>query len=58
MRPALLAQDFPHEKEAGAHGGGLEASKQDRQIPGERTSMCSAISSPTRGTVVDSEGGQ
>ena len=44
------------EKGAGAHGGCLEAAQEDRQIPGGPTSMCSAISCPTRGTVVDGEG--
>ena len=62
LRQALLVQDFPHlmrpVKDAGAHGRGLEATKEDRQILGGPNSMCSAISSPARGGVVDSEGGQ
>ena len=47
-----------NEKDAVAHGESMEAAKEDRQILGGPTSMFSAISSPTRVTVVDGEGRQ
>ena len=54
MQPVKEAR----EKGAGAYGGGMAAAKEDRKIFGVSTTICSAISSVTIGTVVDGEGGQ
>ena len=54
----IAASERGSEKEAGAFCGSLERAEEYRQILGVLTSMCSAISSSTRGLVVDGEGGQ
>ena len=50
------ASERGNDKDAGAYVGGLETAEEDRQVLGGPTSMCSAIPSSTRGSVVDGEG--
>ena len=49
------ASERGSETDAGAHGGGLEAAKEDRQTLGGRTSLCSATPSPSFTVQADSD---
>ena len=51
------ASERGHEKGAGAFGWRMAAAREDWKIFGVTTTICSAISSVTSGTVVDGEGG-